>query len=122
MKGIYLIFNFCPDYTEGGAVYSGSEVYRSHIDEETLHLIESEHLLVDRECLTLADEIGKGMCLSSAVVIQWLARWPDKSMYLYTAMVTQWLACSPAGLVVMCLFLYQDRIRTTYQVCQVNSV
>ncbi|BFZ14638.1 hypothetical protein BsWGS_17677 [Bradybaena similaris] len=48
------------DYTEGGAVYSGSEVYRSHIDEETLHLIESEHLLVDRECLTLADEIGKG--------------------------------------------------------------
>ncbi|CAG5119895.1 unnamed protein product, partial [Candidula unifasciata] len=52
--------NLDNDYTEGGATYYGSGGYRAHIDEETLNLIESEHLLVDRECLTLADEIGKG--------------------------------------------------------------
>ena len=52
-----------PDYTEGGAYggyNSNGEAKHAHIDEETLRLIENEHLLVDMECLTLADEIGKG--------------------------------------------------------------
>ncbi|GFN81497.1 hepatocyte growth factor receptor-like [Plakobranchus ocellatus] len=49
------------DYTDGGAYggYNG-EAPHALIDEETLRLIENEHLLVDMECLTLADEIGKG--------------------------------------------------------------
>ncbi|XP_059144020.1 hepatocyte growth factor receptor-like [Physella acuta] len=46
-------------YSDGGAVSVGAEAH-AHIDEETLRLIESEHLLVDRDCLVLADEIGKG--------------------------------------------------------------
>ncbi|CAL1535043.1 unnamed protein product, partial [Lymnaea stagnalis] len=47
------------DYSDGGLARAQGEAH-AHIDEETLRLIESEHLLVDRECLVLADEIGKG--------------------------------------------------------------
>ncbi|KAK0042793.1 hepatocyte growth factor receptor [Biomphalaria pfeifferi] len=53
--------NINNEYSDGGihAASSSSEP-PAHIDDETMRLIESEHLLVDRECLVLADEIGKG--------------------------------------------------------------
>ena len=54
-------FSLFSDYTDqGGAEARASMHGAAHIDEETMRLIVSEHLLVDRQYLTLADEIGKG--------------------------------------------------------------
>ena len=50
------------DYTDGGAYGGYGSTYHSkaQIDDDTLNLITKEGLLIDRQYLTLADEIGKG--------------------------------------------------------------
>ncbi|KAH9519878.1 hypothetical protein Btru_071123 [Bulinus truncatus] len=52
-------YNINNEYSDGGLHASSSQPH-AHIDDETMQLIKSENLLVDRECLVLADEIGKG--------------------------------------------------------------
>lgn len=48
------------DYFDRGDVRGAEAMPLLHIDEDVLKLIENESLLIDRETLTLADEIGKG--------------------------------------------------------------
>ncbi|KAK7474534.1 hypothetical protein BaRGS_00034228 [Batillaria attramentaria] len=48
------------DYFDRGDVQGAEAIPLLHIDEDMLRLIEKESLLIDRETLTLADEIGKG--------------------------------------------------------------
>jgi hypothetical protein len=54
------------DYLERGLVGAeggGDTSPLLAIDEDLLHLMENESLLIDKECLTLGKELGKGLCV-----------------------------------------------------------
>ena len=50
----------CPDYFERQQLLGAESAPLVPIDPDILRLMENESLLIDKECLTLGEEIGKG--------------------------------------------------------------
>ena len=52
----------CADYFNRSDLLGAEAAPLVPIDPDILRLMENESLLIDKECLTLGEEIGKGWC------------------------------------------------------------